>query len=74
MQPETWIEVDVDAAYELTNAGLKTKVGWTPFAGSASTGAWSASCCAGNGVRMGFEVLASPGSGRVVSETGRISD
>ena len=32
-QAETWIEVDVDAAYDLEDAAMRTRVGWTPFAG-----------------------------------------
>lgn len=32
-QPDTYIEIDPDARYEITNAGLLTKCGWTPFAG-----------------------------------------
>jgi dihydroorotase len=30
-QPETWIEVDLDAAYTLSDSGLHTKCGWSPF-------------------------------------------
>jgi carbamoyl-phosphate synthase/aspartate carbamoyltransferase/dihydroorotase len=32
-QPDTWIEVDTDVTYELSNDGLFTRCGWTPFAG-----------------------------------------
>ena len=32
-QPETWIEVDPDRTWEISNEGLYTKCGWTPFAG-----------------------------------------
>jgi carbamoyl-phosphate synthase/aspartate carbamoyltransferase/dihydroorotase len=32
-QPDTWIEVDTGAEYELSNDGLHTRCGWTPFAG-----------------------------------------
>ncbi len=32
-QPETYIEVDPDVRYEITNQGLHSKCGWTPFAG-----------------------------------------
>ena len=37
-QPETWIEVDLDAAYTLSDAGLHTKCGWSPFSGMAVRG------------------------------------
>ena len=32
-QPQTWIEVDIDKVYELDDAGMRTRCGWTPFAG-----------------------------------------
>ena len=32
-QPETWIEVDEDAAYEIHAANQFTRCGWTPFEG-----------------------------------------
>lgn len=32
-QPDTWVEVDPDARYTLSEEGLHTRCGWTPFAG-----------------------------------------
>ncbi|MCB0234582.1 MAG: amidohydrolase family protein [Anaerolineae bacterium] len=32
-QPDTYVEIDPEACYEITNAGLYSKCGWTPFAG-----------------------------------------
>ncbi|MBN1877246.1 MAG: amidohydrolase family protein [Anaerolineae bacterium] len=32
-QPETWIEVDTQTPYILSNAELHTKCGWSPFSG-----------------------------------------
>jgi carbamoyl-phosphate synthase/aspartate carbamoyltransferase/dihydroorotase len=32
-QPETWIEVDADATYEIKAADQFTRCGWTPFEG-----------------------------------------
>ena len=32
-QPETWIEVDADAQYEIRAAEMKSRCGWTPFEG-----------------------------------------
>jgi len=37
-QPDTWVEVDADASYRLSNEGLYTKCGWTPFAGTTVRG------------------------------------
>ena len=32
-QPETWVEVDEDAAYEIRAADMHSRCGWTPFEG-----------------------------------------
>jgi len=32
-KPETWIEVDADAQYEIRAAEMKSRCGWTPFEG-----------------------------------------
>ena len=32
-QPETWVEVDENAAYELRAAEMHSRCGWTPFEG-----------------------------------------
>ena len=32
-QPETWIEVDAEARYEIRAAEMKSRCGWTPFEG-----------------------------------------
>jgi carbamoyl-phosphate synthase/aspartate carbamoyltransferase/dihydroorotase len=32
-QPETWVEVDENAAYEIRAADLHSRCGWTPFEG-----------------------------------------
>ncbi len=38
-QHHTWIQVDLNARYTLSNDHLQTKCGWTPFAGMDVTGA-----------------------------------
>ena len=46
-QPDTWIEVDEDAAYEIRGAEHHTRCGWTPVRGSqASTAGCAGSSCA----------------------------
>lgn len=65
-QPDTWIEVDVDAVYELTNTDLKTRVGWTPFAGQRVHGRVERVVLRGETVYVQGQVLAKPGSGRVL--------
>lgn len=37
-QEETFVEVDMDESYEITNESLQTKCGWTPFVGMKVTG------------------------------------
>ena len=37
-QPETWIEVDLDTNYQLSNEKLHTKCGWSPFSGMTVRG------------------------------------
>lgn len=32
-QPNTWVEIDPQASYQLSNQGLHTKCGWSPFSG-----------------------------------------
>lgn len=65
-QLDTWIEVDVDAVYELTNAELKTKVGWTPFAGRRIHGRIERVILRKEIVYQQGTVLANPGSGKVL--------
>ena len=37
-QPETYVEVDLNAEYTLSNEGLHTKCGWSPFSGMTVRG------------------------------------
>lgn len=37
-QPETWIDVDPDTTHTLSDAGLHTKCGWSPFSGMTVKG------------------------------------
>ncbi len=69
-QPDTWIEVDVDAGYELANGALKTKVGWSPFAGQRLYGRIERVVLRGATAYAGGDVLATPGSGRVLFAAG----
>ena len=65
-QPDTFIEVDVDARYVLTNAAQQTRVGWTPFAGQRVYGRVARVVLRGATAYALGEVLASPGSGKVL--------
>lgn len=37
-QPDTWVEVDTRTSSVISNEGLHTKCGWSPFSGMAVTG------------------------------------
>lgn len=65
-QPETWIELDEDAAYEVKASEMHSRCGWTPFEGWQVKGRVWKVVLRGE---MAFEdgkVLAEPGYGRNV--------
>ncbi len=71
-QPQTWVEVDVDKVYELDDAGMRTRCGWTPFAGRQVKCRVEKVVLRGKTVFDGERVLAPPGSGRVLfQESGK---
>ncbi len=67
-QPETWIEVDENARYEIRASEMHSHCGWTPFEG------WRAKGRVGRVVLRGCEafkdgrILVEPGYGRNVRE------
>lgn len=63
-QPETWVEVDPDAAWILPERGWQTSPNWSPFAGMAMRGRVVRTILRGVEVYDGERVLAAPGSGR----------
>lgn len=65
-QPDTWVEVDPQAGYTLSNEGLQTKCGWSPFWGMSVTGRVQRVVLRGVEVYADGKVLAQPGSGRVI--------
>lgn len=65
-QRDTWIEVDADTPFVLADAQLKTKVGWTPFAGQRVVGRVERVTLRGQLVYANGEVLAARGSGKVL--------
>ena len=69
-QPQTWIEVDMDSVYGLEDARMRTRCGWTPFAGRQVTGRVVKVVLRGETVFDGEQVLAAPGSGRVLFQEG----
>lgn len=61
----TSVEVDMDE-FEITNAGLHTKAGWTPFAGRRAIGKVKRVTLHSKVVYENGKVLAKPGSGRII--------
>ena len=69
-QEQTWVEVEIDKVYELDDAGMHTRCGWTPFAGQTVKGRVAKVVLRGETVFDGERILATPGSGRVLFQEG----
>ena len=65
-QPNTWVDVDVDARYTLDDEGQKTAVRWSAFAGKEVYGRVEQVTLRGEPVYADGKLLAQPGSGRVL--------
>lgn len=65
-QPETWIEVDEDAGYELHAADLHSRCGWTPFENWKVRGRLQKVVLRGKTAFEDGKVLVGPGYGRNV--------
>jgi carbamoyl-phosphate synthase/aspartate carbamoyltransferase/dihydroorotase len=63
-QPETWVEVDENATYEIHAAEMKSRCGWTPFEGWKVKGRVRKVVLRGKDVFRDGEVLAPPGYGQ----------
>ena len=65
-QPETWVEVDENAEYEVRGAELHSRCGWTPFEGWQVKGRVTRVVLRGEEAYKDSKVLAEPGYGRNV--------
>jgi carbamoyl-phosphate synthase/aspartate carbamoyltransferase/dihydroorotase len=65
-QPETWVEVDEKAKYEIRAADLHSRCGWTPFEGRQVKGRVRRVVLRGKDAFQDGKVLAEPGYGRNV--------
>ena len=65
-QPDTWVEVDAETVREISDKGLLTRCGWTPFAGMEVHGTVRRVILRGEVVYENGQVLAEPGSGRLL--------
>ena len=66
VQPETWVEVDEQARYEIRAAGLHSRCGWTPFEGWQVQGRVVRVVLRGQEAYKDGRVLVEPGFGRNV--------
>jgi len=67
-QPETWVEVDENATYEIHAADLHSRCGWTPFEGWQVKGRVTRVVLRGQDVYKDGKVLAPKGFGKNVRE------
>lgn len=65
-QPETWIEVDENARWEIRAAELRSRCGWTPFEGWPVKGRVRRVVLRGREVYREGQILAPPGYGQNV--------
>lgn len=67
-QPDTWIEVDADFAWEVRASRQHTRCGWTPFEGWRLRGRVTRTVLRGAVAYEHGSVLAAPGSGRSLNQ------
>lgn len=67
---ETWVEVDLDATWEIRAGEMYTRCAWTPFEGFQVAGRVRRVVLRGQAACQDGEVLALPGSGRNVRPYG----
>ena len=63
-QPDTWVEVDLDAIWQIRAEKLHSRCGWTPFEGRQVRGKVDRVVLRGVEVYRDGKVLAEPGFGR----------
>jgi carbamoyl-phosphate synthase/aspartate carbamoyltransferase/dihydroorotase len=65
-QPETWVEVDENARYEIRAAEMHSRCGWTPFEGWQVKGRVTRVVLRGQEAYKDGKILAEPGFGQNV--------
>ncbi len=68
VQPDTWIEVDETATWEIRGAELRSRCGWTPFEGRQVRGRVRRVILRGQEAYCDGQVLARPGTGKHLYE------
>lgn len=66
LQPDTRVEVETGIEYPLSNEGLHTKCGWSPFLGMTVTARVMRVVLRGQPVFETGQILAQPGSGKII--------
>lgn len=66
VDPKTKVEVDENEEYEIKNENLKTKCGWSPFAGRKVRGKVKTVYLHGRKVFEDGKILAKPGEGQII--------
>ena len=67
-QPETWVEVDEQASYEIKASEQHTRCGWTPFEGRQVKGRVTRVVLRGREAYRDGQILVEPGYGRNVRQ------
>jgi carbamoyl-phosphate synthase/aspartate carbamoyltransferase/dihydroorotase len=65
-QPDTWVEVDPEVRYHLSEEGLHTRCGWSPFAGLAVQGRVRQVLLRGQTTFEDGQIRVAPGCGRAI--------
>ncbi len=65
-QPETWVEVDENASYEIHASEMHSRCGWTPFEGWQVKGRVRKVVLRGREAYEDGRILVEPGYGRNV--------
>ena len=68
-QPDTWIEVDTKAKWEIRARAMQSRCSWTPFEGYSVQGRLEQVVLRGKEVYRQGEILAQPGYGRNIRES-----
>jgi carbamoyl-phosphate synthase/aspartate carbamoyltransferase/dihydroorotase len=63
-QPETWVEVDENASYEIRAAEMHSRCGWSPFEGWQVKGRVQRVVLRGKNAFLDGKILAKPGFGQ----------
>lgn len=65
-QPDTWIEIDPDAHWEISRVGMFTRCAWTPYEGEPVVGRVERVVLRGKEVFAHGELLAQPSDGHAI--------